>query len=109
MFYLNHQDLRSDSSNRMLSPAGSGLKTEEEHLKIWKVAGLFCNNASTLLFLKVAIEQGWLFYLLFFNTQLFYEYKEYNPQKCPERDLNRWPLVWQAEMKTMPLPLEKKI
>ena len=27
-------------------------------------------------FFKVAIQQGWIFYLLFLNTQVFYKYKE---------------------------------
>ena len=39
----------SDSSNRMSLLAGSGLKTEEEHLKIEIVADLLICNASTLL------------------------------------------------------------
>ena len=43
------QDMRSDSSNRMMLLAGSGLKTEEEQLKIKIVSALFICNACTLL------------------------------------------------------------
>ena len=38
--YLSHQDLHSHLSNRLMSLAGSGLKTEEEHLNINIVAAL---------------------------------------------------------------------
>ena len=37
MLYLNCQDMCSDSSNQMKSLAGSVFKTEEDHLKIWKL------------------------------------------------------------------------
>ena len=40
MVYMNRQDMCSDSPNRMMPLAGSGLKTEGDYLKIWKVAAL---------------------------------------------------------------------
>ena len=38
--YLNHQDMSSDSFNRMISLAGLVCKMEEDHLKISKFAAL---------------------------------------------------------------------
>ena len=42
MVYLNY----SDSPNRMMPLAGSGLKVEGDHLKIWNCCSFVCCNAS---------------------------------------------------------------
>ena len=48
LVHLNRQDICSDSSNQMKLLAVSGLKTEEEDLKIEIFVALMICNASTL-------------------------------------------------------------
>ena len=47
-WYLNRQNLLSDSFNRMMSLTGSGLKTEVKHLSNKIVAALLISNPCTL-------------------------------------------------------------
>ena len=48
MVYLNCQYMRSDSSNRLNSLAGPGLKMEEEHLNIEIFPALLICNTQAL-------------------------------------------------------------
>ena len=58
LFDLNSQDLCSDSSNRMTSLAGSGFKTEEDHMNIKIVTALlFIMHAHYLVIWKYVSQK----------------------------------------------------